>query len=349
MRLLICTQTVDKHDPFLGFFHEWIVELAKHCESIVVVCLKESESSLPSNVKVYSLGKEARSEARRFAARLKYIYRFYKYIWSLHHEYDTVFVHMNQEYVLLGGLWWKMLGKKVFLWRNHYAGSWLTNIASFFCDKIFCTSKHSYTAKYKKTVLMPVGADINIFRGSGALSRMKHSILFLGRITPSKRPDIFIEALVILKERGVPFTATLCGPVLTHDNIFATKLRERVNELGMVESVSFVDGVSHDATSIVYASHEVFVDLSRSGMYNKTLFEASASGCLVVSMSDDFNDRVDDRLYFDGTAEDLANTIEKIFVLPIAERVNVINDLQKFAVANSLQKWGERVVSEMLL
>jgi hypothetical protein len=28
------------------------------------------------------------------------------------------FVHMNQEYVLLGGLIWKLLGKKLVLWRH---------------------------------------------------------------------------------------------------------------------------------------------------------------------------------------------------------------------------------------
>ena len=70
---------------------------------------------------------------------------------------------MNQEYVLIAGWLWKLLGKRTYLWRNHYAGSWLTDVAAVFCTKVFCTSKHSYTVKYKKTVLMPVGVDTERF------------------------------------------------------------------------------------------------------------------------------------------------------------------------------------------
>ena len=40
MRLLICTQTVDKNDSDLGFFVRWIEEFKKHCD-VEVVSLKD--------------------------------------------------------------------------------------------------------------------------------------------------------------------------------------------------------------------------------------------------------------------------------------------------------------------
>ena len=58
MRLLICTQAIDKNDPILGFFHRWVIEFAKHFEHISVICLREGTHTLPENVSVYSLGKE---------------------------------------------------------------------------------------------------------------------------------------------------------------------------------------------------------------------------------------------------------------------------------------------------
>ena len=58
MRLLIITQKVDKNDPILGFFHRWIEEFAKHCQSIIVICLQKGEYNLPKNIKILSLGKE---------------------------------------------------------------------------------------------------------------------------------------------------------------------------------------------------------------------------------------------------------------------------------------------------
>lgn len=135
MNLLILTQKVDRDDPILGFFHRWIEEFSNHCDKVTVICLSLGKYDLPKNVKVLSLGKEEqlrkrpdlgnfkRSVLGEQLNRLKYIWHFYKYIWQERKNYDSVFVHMNQEYVLLGGLIWKLFGKKVMLWRNHPDGS----------------------------------------------------------------------------------------------------------------------------------------------------------------------------------------------------------------------------------
>ena len=108
MRLLIITQKVDKNDPILGFFHRWIEEFAKHCESVIVICLQKGEYNLPQNVKVLSLGKESKH------SNIRYIVCFYMYLWQERNNYDSVFVHMNQEYVILGACFWKLWYKKVF-------------------------------------------------------------------------------------------------------------------------------------------------------------------------------------------------------------------------------------------
>ena len=102
MRLLIITQKVNKNDPILGFFHRWIEEFAKRFEKLTVICLEKGEYSLPENVRVLSLGKE---EGR---SKAEYLSRFYRYIWEERNNYDAVFVHMNQEYVLLGWKFWKL-------------------------------------------------------------------------------------------------------------------------------------------------------------------------------------------------------------------------------------------------
>src|SRR3989344_7151474 len=179
MKLLIITQKVDRDDPVLGFFHGWLAKFAEKFESVSVICLQKGVYDLPSNVQVFSLGKEHNSIIKKVG----YIIKFYKYIFDLRHEYDSVFVHMNQEYVLLGSKLWKLLGKKVYLWRNHPYGNLLTRIAVVLSDKVFCTSKDSFTAKFNKTVLMPVGIDTEIFKDL-KMERSKNSILFLGRIAP---------------------------------------------------------------------------------------------------------------------------------------------------------------------
>jgi glycosyltransferase involved in cell wall biosynthesis len=251
MKLLIFTQKVDSNDTVLGFFHRWIIELAKHYELVTVVCLYEAAHQLPANVKVLSLGKEKR------ISRGYYLKHFYEYILKYRAEYDSVFVHMNQEYVLLGGIFWKLFGKKVYMWRNHYAGSYLTDMAAFFCTKVFCTSKYSFTAKYSKAVLMPVGIDTESFCLQRNVSRRPQSILSLGRIAPSKNLDQLIEALGILKKENIDFDASIVGDALPQDGGYLESLKNRAGELGMEGQVIFKPGVPNDQTPSIYSAHEI--------------------------------------------------------------------------------------------
>lgn len=339
MKLLVLTQAIDIDDPALGFFHSWVEEFSKRFEQIAVVCLKEGRHSLPANVRVYSLGKESG------ASRLKYVSRLFRYAWSLRREYDAVFVHQNQEYVLLAGLLWKLLGKDVFFWRNHYAGSLFTSLACSLCRAVFYTSSHSYTARCAHAIPMPVGVDLSMFKT--VAERTPRSILFLGRIAPSKHPDVLIAALGLLAAHGIDFTASLYGPTLPHDKAYRESLVRRINELGIGRQVSLRDGVPHAETPQLYAAHDTFVNLSDSGMYDKTLFEAAASGCVVVSRSDDFAHVFDERFTFDGSAESLADALEKSMRMPETDKEAVLRTLRTIAESNSLHALGARLAEEL--
>ncbi len=329
MRLLICTQTVDRPDSTLGFFHRWIEELAKRCEKIIVICLKKGEFVLPSNVLVFSLGKEDGK------SKLKYLWRFYKYIWQERKNYDVVFVHMNQEYILLGGLFWKLWGKRVYLWRNHYAGSFLTDLAALFCAKVFCTSRYSYTVKYRKTVIMPVGFDTEALKDLPKVSRVPRSILVIGRLSPSKNIHLIVEALIELHQRGVSFTADFYGHTPPEAVSYRERLIDQVRELGLDKIINFHPGVPNTETRWLYATHEIVVNASPSGMLDKTMFSAMGRGCLVLVSNRDLADQIPNQFIFqEGNVEDLTRALQAILVLPDSEKRNFSRFLQKFVIEN---------------
>lgn len=291
MRLLYITQALDLDDPTLSVYHRWSQAVFATAESVHVVCLYEGRHALPSHVQVHSLGKE------QGVGRLRYVLRFYTYVYRYRKEYDAVFVHMNQEYILLAGFIWKLLGKRVYFWRNHYAGSLLTDVAATFCTKIFCTSKHSYTARYRKTVLMPVGIDTASFTHENSAARAPRSLLFLSRMSPSKRPEMFIDALGRVLEQGISFRASLVGDPKKEDAAYYESLKSRAEYLGLHDRLEFHPGVPNASVPSWYARHDIFVNCSPSGMFDKTLFEAAASGCRVITTSEDFKDAAGEEAY----------------------------------------------------
>src|SRR3989344_6033891 len=142
MKLLICTQTVDSQDSHLGFFVRWIEEFAKHCEKVTVICLRDGGLTISDNVKVYEIGKAASSTQK--AVRLLSL------VWKLRTEYDTVFVHMNPEYIVLAGWLWRVWNKRVALWYTHKSVNLKLRIAVIFSHIVFTASKESFRLSTKK-------------------------------------------------------------------------------------------------------------------------------------------------------------------------------------------------------
>ncbi|MFA6095602.1 MAG: glycosyltransferase family 4 protein [Candidatus Paceibacterota bacterium] len=343
MRLLLITQKADKNDPVLGFFHRWVIEFAKHFEEVIVICLEEGKHDLPANVKVFSLGKEAGR------SKWKYAFNFYRHIFRERNNYDAVFIHMNQEYVLLGGIFWKIFRKKIYMWRNHHKGSEFTDMAAFFCDKIFCTSRYSYTAKYDKTALMPVGIDTSFFAKLPKARKAPRSVLFLGRIAPVKKPDLLLRALGRLARKGIAFSASIVGDALPKDSEYAESLRGIAREEGIADRVTFKPGVPNDATRDVYNAHEVSVNLSSSGMYDKTIFEAMACETVILASNENLRGLIDDRFIFkDSDLDELSSKLEALLALPDAERSSLGGDLRSVVERNhSLLLLGSNLLEKI--
>jgi glycosyltransferase involved in cell wall biosynthesis len=344
MKLLIITQKIDANDSTLGFFIRWVVELSKRVDHVYVVCLEERTRIEVSNVSVFSLGKEHR------ANKLRYGLLFFSYAWRLRKQYDTVFVHMNQEYILMGGLLWRLLKKKIHLWRNHASGSWLTRLAVFISHRVYYTSPYSFTARFKRSVIMPVGIDESFFVPNET-KRISDTILCLGRLSPVKHPDIVIDSLLELIRAGNQCRLTLVGSTMPNDSVYAKRLGEQIGSIpnGVV---TLIPGVAHEKTKQFYRSHEVFVNVTDAGSFDKTIVEAMASGCLVVCLHPFFKNYLPADIYRyihcnELSVSSVATAIQNMLSLPLTEKERIRSACQKLAMSHGLTHLMDALVESM--
>lgn len=327
-KLLIVTQAVDQNDQVLGFFHRWIEKFSQNFDSILVICLREGEHTLPKNVRILSLGKE------KSKTKLQYISNFYSYLLKERNNYDTVFVHMNQEYVLLAGLLWRFMGKRVTMWRNHAKGNFLTKMAILLSHKVFCTSPFSFTAKYSKTTLMPVGIDTNFFTPDSKVIPEKNSLLFLGRPSKVKNVDMFVESLKIL-DKKIPVKAHLVGsPISDEDKKYLDKIKKDSKELVDKNALSYKSGVTNSLTRELYRQNEIYVNLTPSGSFDKTILEAMACGCLVLIVNHSLEGFIPGDCVSEPDPNSVAKKAEKLLSLDSDQKNKIRKNLREVVVQN---------------
>jgi len=310
MRLLILTQKVDSNDSALGFFHRWIIEFAKHAEKVTVICLEEGIHSLPLNVKVYSLGKEKGN------SKLHYLIRFYSLIFSLRNEYDSVFVHMNQIYVILGALLWKLWNKKIAMWYVHRQTNFSLWVSEKLADIIFTSSKESFQVPSNKVQYVGHGIDSqNFVCQGGTAENDKINILYVGRITAIKNLETLIDATVLLRGDVSSLTVTCVGSAVTEsDGVYQEALEVSIQEKNLERVVRFKGSVSSAEIAKEYCRATLSVNLSPTGGWDKSVLESLTAGCPVFAsnraLTPVFGEYADIFLFEQGNAKDLAQKIE---------------------------------------
>lgn len=277
-KLLIITQVVDTNHPILGFFHGWLAEFAGQCETVQVIALEVGAHTLPSNVTVHSLGKEAGE------SRLKYLWRFYRTIYMLRHEYDAVFVHMNQVYVILGGLLWRLWGKRIGLWYAHGAVSTSLRVATVLTHIVFTSTPQGFRIRSPKVVVTGQGIDMSRFRFVPRTESAVLRLMIVGRIAESKGIRTLLEACHRLKESGVPFIFNIVGAATTEtERQYEATLHEYCKVAGLESAVRWPGPASQAELPGLLAATDIFIHDGATNSLDKVLVEAVACGVPVIS------------------------------------------------------------------
>lgn len=345
MRLLILTQKIDRNDDTLGFFHGWLREFAKNCEKVSVIALQVGEYDLPENVKIYSLGKE------KGRSKLRYTLEFLKLIFSLKNEYDSVFVHMNQIYVVLGGLFWRIWHKTVGFWYVHRQKSLSLKIAVLLTHKIFTSSPESFTVKSKKTIYVGHGVDSSKFICSGLRNENGIKIVSVGRITPIKDLATLILAGEILSKKIPTLSIDFYGKTTgSADEKYFDALKLIIKEKSLENMVHFKGAIPNTEIAGVYCGANMSVNLSPKGGWDKAVIESLMAKCPVftsnLALKPVFGAYSQMFLFEHKNPQDLARKIESF--LKGNDREKIINDLNKRSIKEyDFKNLIKKIISEL--
>lgn len=337
MKLLVVTQAVDDTDPVLGFFVRWVAELATHFEQVSVICLKKGPHTLPENVRVYSLGKEQGS-----ASKLAYATRFWRLVWQLRHNYDAVFVHMNPEYIVLAGWFWRLTRKRLVLWYTHKNVDLKLRLAVPFVHAVLTASKESFRLRTKKLHVAGHGIEVSQFT-SVARERAGDTlrVLTAGRISHTKRLMEMLEAFDVLNARGIVFTFTVAGePATKDDKAYAERLRAAVAQRPYKDAVHLLGPVSHNEIPKLLARADVFLNLSNTGSMDKAILEALVAGVPAVTSNEAFQAMLPAELFVPTVnADAVATALAQAPRVPLQTLIEKVR--QDYALAGTIERISE--------
>lgn len=346
MKLLILTQKVDKHDDVLGFMHGWIREFAAQSEKVTVVCLQKGKYDLPANVEVLSLGKEEK------ASKIRYLLNFYRFIWKKRNDYDAVLVHMNHEYVILGGLLWKMLGKKIALWYAHGHVPSTLRLAEVFSDVVLTSTQSGFRLPSSKVRVIGQGIDTEAFSlRQNFDSHTPFTIVTIGRISPVKDYETLLRALLLLKKKNFVFrTHIIGGAGMEEQQKYFDTLKNLVRENNVGDMVYFEGPVANTKILSYLERADLFVNTSHTGSLDKAMVEAMSTGLTVVTCNEAMKEvlgRFQSSLMYEKKDDvALAQKIEWFASLTPEERKQMGTELRHLVEENhSLKKFVKKIIS----
>ncbi|NNN02257.1 MAG: glycosyltransferase [Acidimicrobiaceae bacterium] len=151
---------------------------------------------------------------------------------------------------------------------------------------------HHYNADAARVHIVPLGVEHAFFspgyrpqaRRAIGIAGSAPLLLFVGRLQALKGVDLALETLIEMRRRGSgAILAVVGGPSGPDGRATLSALHRRVEEAGVIGSVSFVAPQAHQLLSTWMRAADVMLVPSRSESFGLVALESSACGTPVVA------------------------------------------------------------------
>lgn len=227
---------------------------------------------------------------------------------------DVCFIHMAQAWSYR--LWpvLVLFRLPVLLWYAHGTVSQQLRWALRCATRVITSTPEGCRIPSPKIHVIGQAIDTLMFDLPATTNRLPE-IVYVGRISERKRVLLMLEVLAALRtlDPSTPWKLKLAGPTLTAaDQSYKQAAEARCNELGLAQAVQFLGPLAQADTARLYGNGVLHLNLSETGSMDKTVMEALACGCPVLTTNIAIREAVSEypEMFSDSSnPQDLARSI----------------------------------------
>lgn len=291
MRILVVNFEMDPDSVVLAWQYRIVVRMAAYSERVVVLTQKANVCSLPGNVEVHAIPSWYCKAPFRWMGA-KWLANLLLFRLCRRFAFHVCFIHMNMEWAYRFYPCFRWFRIPVLLWYAHGSVSWRLRLAHWCVDRVITSSPDGFRLPSTKTRIIGQGIDTDLFRPTDR-PRPTGEVLHVGRISRRKRIELMIHAMAELKSAAPSalIWLRLIGQSLTRDDRrYEAELARLIESLGIGDRVMRTGHVPMDALPKAYQGALVHLNLSTTGSMDKTVLEALACGCPVLTSNVAFVD-----------------------------------------------------------
>jgi glycosyltransferase involved in cell wall biosynthesis len=330
-KVVFVTQQLDPSHPNLAATVPQLEALAKRVDELVVLADTIVSDSLPPNAR-----------GRTFAAPTK-LGRGLRFLDALRRELrgtTQVVAHMCPVYAVLAAPVVRPARVPLVLWYTHWKDHWVLRLAERVSTCVTTVDRRSFPFASRK--LVPIGHGIDVVRfplreesPPGPLR-----MLVVGRYSPAKGLETVLRATRLALDDGVGLRLDLHGPTFTQlEREYRAQLEPVVDELALREYVSLGDAVPREELPALLQRGDVLINNARGGA-DRIVFEAAASGLVVLTSNRAHEDLLDHDAFFDDERS-LARRLAEVAALSPAERAARGRELRRRVLQHhSVESWS---------
>lgn len=344
LRLLVINYEMDDYSEVLAWQIRLVRQLSQHCEHVTVLTERIGSAPLPDNVHVEVIDRTpgAKWIGWRMAAN-QHVSR----LWCEYH-FDAAFIHMAADYAydLFPAL--RLRGIPVLVWYAHGTVTWRLHLALWAASRVVTSTSEGFRIKSPKRHIIGQGIDMSLFPCIERTNE-QHEIITVSRISRRKRIHLLVEVMPDLLRDYPKLRLRIVGkPVLPDDEAYLADIRQFVRDHALEDHIVFTGFVPLHEIKEQYSNVFLHVNVSMTNSMDKTVLEALAFGCPVLTSNPAFRELLaahPDFILRDSTPKTLATRIAALYTRRSSGDSAVLRSL--ITGKHDLDSYADRIISHL--